>query len=119
MSQLNIKKIRNPKMTKTQFYKLLNEKYDSFNLNKKTLSQFRMFKLVNEAQENLLSSGQIRAKHKYRARLEKYPELKEQYYVYHLLATFNVKWNMIKLDVLVKRYYRNSEIINQIYKEII
>lgn len=101
-------------MTKTEFKIKLTEKYQSLSLNKKTLQQFKTFKLLNEAPEIVLSSGQIRAKYKYRGKLED-PELQEKYYVWHLLNTLDVKWNMIKLDVIVKRYYERSKIIKEIY----
>lgn len=103
-------------MNKTTFKNLLSQKIKSFSLNKKTIQHFREFKLLNEAFESILTSRQIRAKYKYRGKLEKEPELKEQYYCWHLLNAIDVKWTMIKLDVIVKRYYRNSKIIKEIYE---
>lgn len=102
-------------MTRKQFNDKLTEKFNTFNLSKKTIQQFREFKLLNEAFESILTSRQIRAKYKYRRKLED-PELKEQYYCWHLLNAIDVKWTMIKLDVIVKRYYRNSKIIKEIYE---
>lgn len=103
-------------MTKPDFKIKLSEKYRSLNLSKKTLTQFKNFKLLNEAPEIVLSSAQIRSKYKYRGKLED-PDLKEKYYVWHLLLTFDTKWSMIKLETIVKRYYAGSEIINEIYNE--
>jgi len=103
-------------MTRKQFNEKLTEKFNSFNLGRKILIQFGGFKHINETMEALLSSGQIRSKYKYRRKLDREPELKEQYYVWHLLTTLNTKWNLIRLEKVVTEYYFNSKIINEIYK---
>lgn len=99
-------------MTKHEFKIKLSKHLGT--LPNKTIQHFREFKLLNEAMEGLLTSRQIRMKYKYREKLEKEPELKEQYYCWHLLSAIDTKWTMIKLDVIVKRYYGNSKIINEI-----
>lgn len=102
-------------MPRKQFNEKLTEKFNSFNLGRKTITQFQRFRQLNEAPEMVLSSGQIRGKYKYRRKLEADPELKEQYYVWHLLLTLNTKWNLIRLEKVVKEYYKNSKIIQEIY----
>ena len=102
-------------MTRKIFSEKLTEKFESFSLSNKTLYQFKNFQLLNEAPEMVLSSGQIRGKYKYRRKLAADPELKEQYYIWHLLLTLNTKWNLIRLEIVVTQYYRNSKIIQEIY----
>jgi len=104
-------------MTRKTFTEKLTEKFSSLSINKKTLTQFKNFKLLNEAPEIVLSSGQIRSKFKYRLKFEKEPELMEQYYIWHLLMTLNTKWNLIRLEKVVSEYYANSKIINEVFND--
>ena len=105
------------KMTRKQFKEKLTEKFNALNLSRKTMQQFKRFMMINESMEGYLSSGQIRGKYKYRRKLEATPELKEQYYVWHLLTTLNTKWNLIRLEKVITEYYANSKIINKIWRE--
>ena len=104
-------------MTRKQFNEKLTERFNTFSLGNKTIMQFKNFQILNEAPEMVLSSGQIRGKYKYRRKLAADPELKEQYYVWHLLLTLNTKWNLIRLEIVVTQYYKNSKIINDIWRE--
>jgi len=103
-------------MTRKQFNVKLTEKYNSFSLPQKTIKQFQNFKMLNESL-NLISDKQKRSVYKYRRKLENDLELKEQYYVWHLLRTINTKWNLIKTEIVVTQYYRNSKVINEIWRE--
>lgn len=104
-------------MNKTEFKIKLEQEFDSFVITKKTLQQFKTFKLLNEAPEIMLTSGQIRVKYNYRKKLMYNQELQEQYYIWHLLNTLDSKWGMIGLGVIAKRYYERSKIINSILEE--
>ena len=102
-------------MTRKQFNEKLTEKYNSLLLSEKTVKQFNNFKTLNESL-HFLTEKQIRSVYKYRNKLMKDEELKEQYYVWHLLRTIKTKWNLIKTEIVVTQYYRNSKVINEIWR---
>ncbi len=103
-------------MTRKQFTEKLTAKYNSFNLPEKTIKQFQNFMRLN-GNDMFISVRQKRFVYKYLTKLKADPELKEQYYVWHLLRTINTKWNLIKTEIIVTQYYRNSKVINEIWRE--
>jgi len=90
-------------MTRKQFKEKLTARFNTFNLTRKTLRDFKRFKHKD--------------KNSYRKKLLANPELGEQYYVWHLLQELNGWFNLIRLEKVVTEYYKNSKIINEIWRE--
>lgn len=45
--------------------------------------------------------------------------LKEQYYLFHLLQTIDTKWKSFDVFTIVTQYYKSSETLKDILKELI
>lgn len=103
---------------KKRFYKKMLEKYTYLGLDEKTKRWFVEFHALNETSDDGLDFGQRTEKYHRRMTLEENDNLREAYYLYHLITTLFKKWRGVDLETVVKTFYRNSELLQELYGEL-
>lgn len=108
IKQINVKE-------KNDFFQAL---VSQFAITKKDEKIMSMFFELNEVPQDKLTIEQIKKRQEMRESLDNTLPLKEKYYQYHLIKTFDSKWKLLPLEDIIAHYYRNSKSLNELYKQV-
>jgi hypothetical protein len=88
-----------------------------FTATQKDLKFFNSFLFLNESGN--LPPDMEKNRNAGRLKLVNDKDLLEQYYLFHILQTIDTKWKTFPVFDIVTHYYKSSEILQEILKEML
>ena len=92
------------------------EQYQSKNTTARELRFLDSFYFLNESQG--LPPDLLRKKDIAIRKMFKNPDLKEKYYVFHLIRNIDTKWKSVKPEDIVSHFYKTSKVIAEIWSNM-
>ena len=106
-------------MLRDDFKNAIERAYKDKNITQRSRSFFEQFMGVNELPDDALRRSELRTKYETRAMLEANESMMDEYYIFHLMKTFDTKWKQAPVDTIALTYYKRSPTIQRIYRELL
>ena len=103
-------------ITDKSTFKQALEQYQSKNTTARELRFLDSFYFLNESQG--LPPDLLRKKDIAIRKMFKNPDLKEKYYIFHLIRNIDTKWKSVNIKELTSNFYKTSKVIAEIWETL-